>query len=70
MCVYIYFYIIYSIYISVYEDTLRYKCVFIYIYIKSKLCVFPAIVITIILQIVDDRAPATLFQMKNISSYF
>lgn len=44
--------------------------IYIYIYIKSKLCVFPAIVITIILQIVDDRAPASLFQMKNISSYF
>lgn len=68
VCIYIYFYIIYSIYISVYVDTLMYK--FLFIYIKSKLCVFPAIVNTIILQIIDDRAPASLFQLKNISSYF
>lgn len=68
VCMYICFYIIYSIYISVYIDTLMYKCVF--IYIKSKLCVFPAIVNTIILQVVNDRALANLFQMKNISSYF
>lgn len=70
MYIYIYFYIIYNIYISVYVDTLMYKCVFIYIYIKSKSCVFPAIVNTIILHTIDDRAPASLFQMKNISSYF
>lgn len=61
VCMYTCFYIIYSIYISVYIDTLMYKCLF--IYIKSKLCVFPTIVNTIILQIVNDRALASLFQM-------
>lgn len=65
---YISFSRIYSIYISVYIDTLTYKCIF--IYITSKLCIFPAIVNTIILQIVLDRGLANLFQMKNISSYF
>lgn len=68
VCMYICFYIIYSIYISVYIDTLMYKCVF--IYIKSKLCVFPATVNIVIVQIVNDRALPSLFQMKNISSYF
>lgn len=45
-----------------------YKCIF--IYIKSKLCVFAAIVNTIILQIVNDTALASLFQMENLPSYF
>lgn len=76
--IYMYIHTYVCIYIFLYNIQYLYKCICrytyvqmcIYIYIKSKLCVFPAIVNTVILQIVDHRAPASLSQVKNISSYF
>lgn len=64
------------VYMFLYNIQYLYKCIYRYnyvqmcIYIYKIKIVFPAIVNTIILQIVNDRALANLFQMKNISSYF